>query len=94
MLKDKRGGTGLEFKAFDGADGRSYLVFKSLEGSFHAFAEVEAKQAARECGADGKLGRQHTDIVGGSLEPIDLNLVGSGLNQTASAILEKETHPS
>jgi hypothetical protein len=51
MFKDKREGTGLEFKTFIGADGRRYLVFRSLEGSFHAFAEIEAKQAARECGA-------------------------------------------
>jgi hypothetical protein len=27
-------------------------VFRSLEGSFHVFAEIEAKQAARECGAE------------------------------------------
>lgn len=51
MLKDKREGTGLEFKTFVGKDGVHYLVFRSLEGSFHAFVEVEAKQAARECGA-------------------------------------------
>jgi hypothetical protein len=51
MLKDKREGTELQFKTFVGSDGTRYLVFRSLEGSFHAFAEVEAKQAARECGA-------------------------------------------
>ena len=28
-----------------------YLVFRTLDGSYHAFVEVEAKQAARECGA-------------------------------------------
>jgi len=28
MLKDKREGTGLEFKTFIGADGRRYLVLK------------------------------------------------------------------
>jgi hypothetical protein len=51
MLKDKREGTGLAFKTFVGSDGTRYLVFRSLDGSFHVFAEVEAKQAARECGA-------------------------------------------
>ncbi|MCI0700340.1 MAG: hypothetical protein L0241_04600 [Planctomycetia bacterium] len=51
MLKDKREGTALAFKTFIAADGTRYLVFKSLEGSFHVFAEVEAKQAARDCGA-------------------------------------------
>ncbi len=51
MLKDKREGTELQFKTFVASDGKRYLVFRSLEGSFHVFAEVEAKQAARECGA-------------------------------------------
>jgi hypothetical protein len=51
MLKDKREGTALAFKTFMGADGTHYLVLRSLEGSFHVFTEVEAKQAARECGA-------------------------------------------
>jgi hypothetical protein len=51
MLKDKREGSELGFKTFSGRDGTRYLVFRSLEGSFHVFAEVEAKQAARECGA-------------------------------------------
>ena len=51
MLKDKREGTGLEFKTFVGKDSVRYLVFRSLEGSFHAFAGVEAKQAARDRGA-------------------------------------------
>ena len=51
MLKEKREGTELAFRTFVGKDGTRYLVFRSLEGSFHVFAEVEAKQAARECGA-------------------------------------------
>ena len=52
MLKTKREGTALAFKNFTAQDGTRYLVFKSLEGSFHVFAEVEAKQAALDCGAD------------------------------------------
>ena len=51
MLKDKREGYGLPFKTFVAADGTRYLVFRTEQGSFHVFAEVEAKQAARECGA-------------------------------------------
>lgn len=51
MLKRKKTGLGLEAKTFRGKDENSYLVFRSLDGSYHAFVEVEAKQAARECGA-------------------------------------------
>ena len=48
--KAKRRGFGLELKSFEGVDGQSYLVFRTRDGSYHAFVEVEAKQAARECG--------------------------------------------
>ena len=48
--KQKRRGFGVEIKSFQGRDGRSYLVFRTPQGSYHAFVEVEAKQAARECG--------------------------------------------
>jgi hypothetical protein len=51
MLKEKREGRSLETKTFLGKDGNNYLVFRTLDGSFHTFVEVEAKQAARECGA-------------------------------------------
>jgi hypothetical protein len=51
MLKSKREGTELAFRTFTGSDGTHYLVFRTLDGSFHVFAEVEAKEAARECGA-------------------------------------------
>ena len=47
----KRRGLNLEAKSFVGKDGRSYIVFKSTQGSYHAFVEIEAKQAARQCGA-------------------------------------------
>ena len=52
MLKEKPEGTNLAFKSFIAKNGTKYLVFKSLDGSFHVFTEVEAKQAARDCGAD------------------------------------------
>ncbi len=58
MLKDKREGTALAFKTFIGG-GNRYLVFRSLEGSFHVFAEVEAKQAARDCGAAESANTRH-----------------------------------
>ena len=50
-LTGKRAGLGLEAKTFKGNSGTTYIVFRSADGSFHAFAEVEAKEAARDCGA-------------------------------------------
>jgi hypothetical protein len=50
-LKEKKLGLGLETRSFHGKDGRTYLVFRTAEGSYHVFAEVEAKEAARQCGA-------------------------------------------
>lgn len=50
-VKKKREGVGLEMKIFSGKDGNSYLVFRAPEGAFHVFVEVEAKEAARQCGA-------------------------------------------
>ncbi len=49
-LKPKREGVGLEMRTFKGNEGR-YLVFLTPYGSYHVFKEVEAKQAARDCGA-------------------------------------------
>ena len=46
----KRLGAGLEIKTFKGR-GQNYLVFRTPQGSYHVFLEVEAKQAARACGA-------------------------------------------
>lgn len=50
-VKKKREGLGLEMKTFEGEDGNTYLVFHTSSGSFHVFMEVEAKEAARQCGA-------------------------------------------
>ncbi len=47
----KRSGLGLSFKTFIGASGKSYLVFQTPKGAYHVFAETEAKEAARDCGA-------------------------------------------
>jgi len=49
--RPKKLGLGLSMKTLTGNDGKSYLVFRTPEGAFHTFTEVEAKQAARECGA-------------------------------------------
>jgi hypothetical protein len=50
-IKNKRKGLALDFRTFNGKDGFTYLAIKTLSGSFHVFKEVEAKQAARDCGA-------------------------------------------
>ena len=49
--KAKRKGLGLEMRTFSGISGTSYLVFRTRAGSFHVFEEVEAKEAAQDCGA-------------------------------------------
>ncbi|HWR82997.1 MAG TPA: hypothetical protein VN285_06825 [Candidatus Deferrimicrobium sp.] len=53
-LKAKKRGFNLEMRTFFGKEGRQYLVFKTRSGAFNVFAEVEAKQASRECGATVK----------------------------------------
>ena len=50
-LTPKRKGTGLEMKTFVGHSGTTYLVYRTAPGSYHVFAEVEAKEAARDCGS-------------------------------------------
>jgi hypothetical protein len=49
--KNKRRGFDLTVKSFRGRDGRSYIIFRTATGSYHSFVEVEAKEAARQCGA-------------------------------------------
>ena len=64
MLKEKREGRSLEIKTFVGQDGNHYLAMRTLDGSFHTFVEVEAKQAARECGAaEGANTRQMWESI-------------------------------
>ncbi len=48
----KREGYGLRMITMDSPSGR-YLFFKTPNGSYHAFLEVAAKEAAKECGAQG-----------------------------------------
>ncbi len=52
--KKKRSGLGLEIRTFSGKDGQNYLVFRTPKGAYHTFVEVEAKDAARNCGASGQ----------------------------------------
>ncbi|MCX6998149.1 MAG: hypothetical protein NTV49_13960 [Kiritimatiellaeota bacterium] len=56
MAKKKRSGTGLEIKTFKGSRGASYVVFKTPEGAFHVFQEVDSKNAAADCGSPVKPG--------------------------------------
>lgn len=60
QLTPKRKGTGLEIKTFVGESGRTYLVLKTGPGSYHVFAEIDAKEAAVDCGA-AKGGYTRTD---------------------------------
>lgn len=54
----KREGLGLVFRVFEGKSD-SYIVFRTTKGSYHVFAEVDAKAAARDCGApDGNTRAQ------------------------------------
>ncbi len=50
-VKPKKKGLGLEMRTFKDKSGTTYLVFRSRNGSFHVFQEVEAKEAAKKCGA-------------------------------------------
>jgi hypothetical protein len=62
-MKKKRDGFGLEVKSITGG-GRTYLFFRTKRDEYHAFVEVEAKQAARDCGAK-KEG--HTKLMCGQV---------------------------
>ena len=52
-ITKKKRGYGLELKTIDGKSG-TYLFFRAKNGDYHAFLEVEAKDAARECGAQSE----------------------------------------
>jgi len=64
--RKKRTDKALQMKTFEGKDGKTYLVFRAPKGSYHAFVEVEAKQAARECGASEGRPRQMWNSLWGS----------------------------
>jgi len=48
----KRKGFSLQMKTVDSSNGK-YLFYKTPNGSYHAFLEVAAKDAAKNCGARG-----------------------------------------
>ena len=52
-IAKKRNGLGLQMKTIKGESG-IYLFMKTPGGSYHVFLEVEAKQAAKDCGASVK----------------------------------------
>jgi hypothetical protein len=66
-IKPKKSGFGLETCSFSGKKTKnSYIVFKSLEGSYHAFMEVEAKDAIIDClgvGERKRTTRQLGDLL-------------------------------
>lgn len=57
-IRPKLRGFGLDVRIFKGKSKRAYLVFRTGGGAYHTFLEVEAKQAARDCGAAGGHTRQ------------------------------------
>ena len=52
-ISKKRKGYGLQIVTMEGSKGK-YLFFKTPNGSYHAFLEVAAKDAIRDCGATGR----------------------------------------
>lgn len=52
-ISKKRFGVKLQIKTIEGESG-TYIFMKTPGGSYHTFLEVEAKQAARDCGASEK----------------------------------------
>ena len=55
MLKPKRPDDALEIRTFTSTDKkRKYLILKTPKGTYHAFVEVEAKMAAKDCGSPRK----------------------------------------
>lgn len=59
-MRKKRSNVALEVKTFVGNSGICYLVFKTMDGGYHVFAETEAKQAAKDCGAEENNTRNNT----------------------------------
>ena len=52
-ISKKRRGVNLQIKTIQGKLG-TYIFMKTRGGSYHTFLEVEAKKAARDCGASKK----------------------------------------
>ena len=53
MATDKKKGLTLDMRTFQGESEKTYIVFrekKSSSYSYHVFQEIEAKEAANDCG--------------------------------------------
>jgi len=50
----KRKGFELKITSLKGSSKGNYIFIKSPSGGYHAFLEVAAGEAARDCGAKGK----------------------------------------
>jgi hypothetical protein len=60
-LTAKRPDTEIGMRTFLGRSGRTYLVFKERDRPvFHVFAEIQAKEAAEDCGAETSIGNTQT----------------------------------
>ena len=53
-MKPKTKGFMLQLASRKGNDGYNYLFIKAPHGSYHAFVEVETKEALADCGAISK----------------------------------------
>jgi len=55
MLQTKRANDAIEIRTFSSKDKkRKYLILKTPKGTYHAFVEVDAKIAAKDCGSARK----------------------------------------
>ena len=63
----KRAGYELQMATKIGNSGNKYLFIKDTYGAYHVFIEIEAKTAAKDCGAEtiGKNTRQTCAAVCG-----------------------------
>lgn len=63
----KKDGFSLAMKTFQSNDGKNtFLVLKESGGAYHAFVEVEAKEAALNCGSKlnrDEITRKHWDSL-------------------------------
>jgi hypothetical protein len=54
---------GLEFRTFVGSSGTRYQVMLTPDGGYHVFAEVEALDAARDCGIETEREHRQSTVV-------------------------------
>jgi hypothetical protein len=48
-MKPKHQGAGLQMKSFTDNEGVNYVFYKTPNGSYHAFREVQAREAIANC---------------------------------------------